>query len=210
MSVEKWQKIARFDMNEKQYWPKILAVALDIDEIQLRDAPEETLELGVSFIRYALEYGEHEKAQVKPLDDMTFGDFIDLDIFMYDGAVKSLHQIIEKFTDKDRTLEMPAALKALQQISNWRKQVYRNFEGLLSDGEVYDNEIEEEQEESQAPDPRRIWYSVLVNLAQEDILKMETITQQPFRNALNFMSWRKEDNQRRQRELDKIKQNTRR
>ena len=209
MTVGQWQKIARFDMTEKLYWPKIIATALNISETELVGAPEETLELGVSFIRYALEYGEHEPLKVINLDEMTFGDWIDLDIWMHDGAIKSLHLILEKFAGGGLQTPMPSALKALGQISNWRKQVYRVYSGLLSDGEP-DVEVEEaDEDEDFAPDPRRIWYQVLIHLSGEDMLKLDKIAEQPFRNALNFMSWRKEDNQRKQREYDKLKQKTR-
>lgn len=210
MSVAQWQKIAKFDMSEKVYWPKILATALQIDERELVGAPEETLELGISFIRYALEYGDHDELKIVNLDAMTFGDWIDLDIWMYDGATKSLHLILEKFANGGANTPMPSALKALGQISNWRKQVYRVYAGLLSDGEPdIEDEDYEEDEEQQTTDPRRVWYQVLIHLAQEDMLKLEQIAEQPFRNALNFMSWRKEDNQRKQREYDKLKQKTR-
>lgn len=211
MTVGQWQKIAKFDMNDRMYWPKILAVALQIEERELVDAPEEALELGVSFIRYALEYEDHEELKVINLDAMSFGDWIDLDIWMYDGANKSLHLILEKFANGGLTTPMPAALKALGQISNWRKQIYRVYSGLLSDGEPDYDDIEEDDndEVQQTADPRRVWYQVLIHLAQEDMLKLDQIAEQPFRNALNFMSWRKEDNQRKQREYDKLKQKTR-
>jgi hypothetical protein len=203
MTVGQWQKISRFDMSQPEFWPKIVSTALNMSESELTGAPTEALELAVTLIKHNLEWGEAESLTVVPLDELTFGDWIDLDIYFMDGVAKTLHLILKKFANGGVDTAMPAALEAIKLISSWRKSQFRAYTGLF--GEQDFEEGEEPEEASEVVNIRRVWYEVLVGLSGQDPLKIDTVTQLPFRAALNFMAWRKDDNAKQRAEMQKLK-----
>jgi len=205
LTVGQWQKISRFDPKQEEFWPKIISVALGISEWELKGASRDALELAIILISHNMEWGEAESLQVKRLDDMSFGDWIDLDIWYQDGVQKTIHKILERFADGGLQTPMPAALEALKTISSWRRNQFRAYSGLFGDFDDEDREAIEEQEEERPNDSRRIWYDVLVGLSGQDPLKIDQISDMPFRAALNFMAWRKDDNMKQKAEMQKLK-----
>lgn len=209
LTVQQWQKIQSFNMKVEAFWPRIIGVALGIPEHRLREAPKEALELAVILIAHNMEWGEAEPLKIQRLDDMTFGDWIDLDIWYGDGIHKTIDKVISRFADGGLQTPMPAALEAIKQISSWRRNQFRAYSGLFGEFDDEDRDTIEEQEEEAPHDSRRVWYDVLVRLSGEDPLKIDQISNMPFRAALNFMAWRKDDNMKQRAEMQKLKNKTR-
>jgi hypothetical protein len=76
----------------------------------------------------------------------------------------------------------------------WRTTIFRQYKTLFGlndkDFEVYADDQEDEDF-----DPMSIprgWYKVIVDLAQENILNIDAVTDQPLKKALNFMALQKE------------------
>jgi hypothetical protein len=62
--------------------------------------------------------------------------------------------------------------------------------GINSNGEQ-----EVDEDDLDAFDPKKIakgWYKVLIDLADNDIQKIDYVTEQPLKKVLNFMAHRKE------------------
>ena len=54
-------------------------------------------------------------------------------------------------------------------------------------------------------DIARSWYDVILMMADEDVLKMDAVTDLPLKQALNFMAWKKEKTLKEQQEILKQK-----
>ena len=83
--------------------------------------------------------------------------------------------------------------------------------GINSNGE---QDIDEDDLESH--DPKKIakgWYAVLIDLSDNDIQKIDYVTDQPLKKVLNFMAYRKEqqlkENQRLMQQKRQLEANRR-
>lgn len=187
LSIEDWQKIARLDIQDHTLWPKIVATAYNAPIHKLIDAPRETLELGLRFILELLQ--RQTECKKKDLNQMTFGEFIDLDIWLVDGHDKWLHKISNLAGD---TKWADEALWLCHEAASWRVWIYKQYKELFGLDEA--NEFSEmfEQEVPSSVEQARSWMQVLYALSNDNVLNINPITELPLRQALNFMAMRKQ------------------
>ena len=97
------------------------------------------------------------------------------------------------------------ALAVIEQFIKWRNTIYKQYKSLfgLEDKDFMDHEPSDE-----AYDPREVsrgWYQVIVDLAGEDVLKMDRITEEPLQKILTFLQIKKERAQATANEARKIR-----
>ena len=90
---------------------------------------------------------------------------------------------------------------ALDRYAGYRTHTYRQYSRLFGLDELADpDEVLQKDRLATA----RSWYKIIVNLAQNDVLKMDAITKEPLKKILNFMALQKEhqleENQRKLQE----------
>ena len=97
------------------------------------------------------------------------------------------------------------ALACIEQFIKWRNTIYKQYKSLfgLEDKDFMDHEPSDE-----AYDPREVsrgWYQVIVDLAGEDVLKMDRIAEEPLQKILTFLQIKKERAQATANEARKIR-----
>lgn len=196
-TIQQWKDIMKLDFEDFKSWPKIMGIALNKPYSQFMMVEDDSLILGVSLILNEL--GKRRATNLKDFNQLRLGEFIDLDIWVTMGAEKTLDEILSVAHDTELKY-IDEALYVVDQFMNWRISTYRSYSalfGLNHKGEQVD--VDEEDW-----DPQKIakgWYKVLVDLADNDILKLDPITEQPLKKAFNFMALRKE-----QMEEEQLKQ----
>jgi hypothetical protein len=82
------------------------------------------------------------------------------------------------------------ALASLDQYIKWRGTIYKQYAQLFdlngTDSELID------VTDFDPKDVSRGWYKVIVELAGDDILKMDQITEEPLHKVLTFLQIKKE------------------
>lgn len=63
--------------------------------------------------------------------------------------------------------------------------------------------VEDETQVEQTNEEKWGWYHALIYLSGEDILKIDEVTQQPFKKVFNFLTYTKWLNKKREQELQK-------
>lgn len=150
--------------------------------------------------------------------DLTLGEFIDLEHYFADDYVSNLpliasilyrryrvnewnDRVLEPYTynPKDREaefLELPITdiYGLIPEYLKFRDNVMKSYENLFSpelpeDGEMDEEDIQEEKKES-----KWSWELLLFSLANEDITKVDRITDLPLIFVFNFLSMRQETN----------------
>lgn len=150
--------------------------------------------------------------------DLTLGEFIDLEHYFADDYVNNLpviasilyrrHKVNEwgdrvlepyKYNPKDREsefLELPITdiYGLIPEYLKFRENVMKAYENLFSpdlpdDGEMDEEDLNEEKKES-----KWSWELLLFSLANEDITKVDHITDLPLIFVFNFLSMRQETN----------------
>lgn len=187
-TIEQWKEIINLDFEDFKNWPKILSIALDKPLALFINVEEDSLILGVS-----LALNELGKRRVIPLKDFNqfkLGEFIDLDIWVTMGADKHIDEIL-KLAHDEELVYIDEALYVIDQFMNWRISTYRSYSALFG----LNSKGEQDGVDPEDWDPNKIargWYKVIVDLADNDLLKLDPVTEQPLKKALNFMALRKE------------------
>lgn len=79
---------------------------------------------------------------------------------------------------------------AIEQYNNYRTHIYRSYKKLFEiEDHQFDGEIDTNFDPLQVA---RNWYKIIVSLAKDDLLKIDEVTNQPLKKALNFMAYQKE------------------
>lgn len=187
-TIDQWKKVVRLDMEDPKSWPQILAIALDQRVAKFMRVDEDSLILGASLI-----INEMSKRKVGKHIDFTqisLGKFVDLDIWLVSGAEKHIDEILDTLCEEPIKY-IDEALWMIDQYSNFRISTYRSYAGLFG----LNDRGEQEDIDPEEWEPQKIakgWYKVLVDLADNKILDLDEITDQPLYKALTFMSLRKE------------------
>lgn len=186
-TIDQWKRIYATDPNDYRGWAKIMSIALNIPIEKVIKIDEESLRLGAGLILNEIDCMKEYK--VKDFTQFNFGQFIDLDVYMVNGIEKNLDVILEMLCEK-KPKWIDEAFWVIEQYKNFRISTYRSYQGLFGL-----NDINEDVEGDEIPDPNKVakgWYEIVVDLANDDPLKMNDVTDLPLKHALNFMSLRKE------------------
>lgn len=180
--VSQWKEMMKWDFEHKGHWPRIISVATGAPLAYLEKVVEESLELGIVFIASVI--NARKETKIKDFNEITFGEWIDLDIYLNWGADKHVEGILEILSPKTEMAD--EALWVIEKYSEWRMFIYNQYARLFGLNEVG------EASEGPQPDVAKSWYNVIITLANEDILNIDAVTDQPLKKALNFMAYKKE------------------
>lgn len=186
ITIAMWQEVMRYDFKNPNNWADIVHIATGAPKSQLLRAKEEALELGVAILVQLCNI--RTACKVKPANTLTFGEFIDLDVWLTMGIKEHLGDIAKQLVDSEWADE---ALFAVEQYTNYRTHIYRQYAELFG---LNDDEGDDELQPGKVDKllAARNWYKIIVDLANDDILKIDDVTDQPLIKVFNFMALRKE------------------
>ena len=190
LTIEQYQKAMAFDWEDPKYYPMIVSQLTGAPIKMLKAAGEEPLTLAIALIVHQM--NQRTKCKMKDLTEITFGEFIDLDVWISLGVDKHLQDMANILCEKTKWAD--EAMWAVDEFSKFRTFTFRQYQALFG---VRDKDFEEAKEklDQGVIDPMqtaRSWYKVIVSLAQEDLLKIDKVTEEPLKKALNFMALQKE------------------
>ena len=188
-TVSEWVELQQLGFDSSQQWPLILEKVTGVDALQFKEADEEAVELFMSFISVAM--NERKAVELPDFNGINFGQFVDLDCYISLGIEKHL-QIMLDVLEVD-TPWAPNALYIIESYIKWRTSIYRKYKDLfgLKDTDFQPG-AEGDAEDFNPMDVSRNWYTIIVELAGEDILKMDRVTEEPLEKVLTFLQIKKE------------------
>jgi hypothetical protein len=187
LSMEQWSYLVEnFDFTSESEHAKILSYLTGAPLEYLQEAESETLVLAIAFVVQML--NKRTPIGGKSFEDITFGEFIDLDIYLNMGVHRYWKEVLQILDVEDKGSEY--SLFAIEQYNQYRTHIYRSYKKLF---EIEDHQFDEEAEKSFDPQQvARNWYKIIVGLANDDLLRIDEVTDQPLKKALNFMAYQKE------------------
>ena len=187
LSMDQWCHIIdNFDLDDSAQHPHVIhyLTGAPVDMLELADV--ETLALAMAFVVQMLNL--RVPTNLKNFEDLTFGEFIDLDIYLNTGITKHYKEILDILEMKKEGSEF--GMYAIETYNKYRTYIYRQYKKLF---EIEDSEFDEPTESTVDPLAlARNWYHIIVSLANSDLLKIDEVTEQPLKKALNFMAYQKE------------------
>ena len=183
ITIKQWMSIMKWDITHSDNWHRIVSIILD-DEVYLTDEQQELLiSLIIAFIKVRRE------VPLKDFEMMTFGQFVDLEVYLAQGYQNTLDKIISILGVETNRID--EALFVFEKWARWRDFIFKQYRGLFSvdndEGEEVENKIIKREVQVM-----KSWYKIIVDLAGGDVLKIDMITDQPYRKMLNFMAHQKE------------------
>jgi hypothetical protein len=189
LSIEQYQTLLAFDWQDAKYYPMILASITGAPIDQLSKAPEDGLALGMSLIIQIM--NQRTECAMLDLSAITFGQFIDLDVWFSLGLDKHLKDIADLLAPAGYYAD--ELMWAIDKFAEFRVYTFRQYKVLfgITDKEL-DVAIEDGAEVVDKMNVARSWYRVIVALAGDNLLKIDSVTEEPLKKALNFMAYQKE------------------
>ena len=201
IDVQTFERAIVWDLEDLKNLKPFVATIVDCPLNILNRLDDEVLAFitGVCLQRIQVQESELEKNiagyELKDFESLTFGNFIDLDTFISQSAGENLSKIAALLYDTTEAItsrwDVRWCFGALRAISEWRMGVYTQYEEFFE----MDKSGNSEEAEGDANIPL-MWYNAIMALADEDFLKIHQVVERPYREALNYLTWRKAKAQR--------------
>lgn len=189
LTVEQYQTLLAFDWQDTKYYPMILASITGAPLDQLSRVSDDSLALGMSLIIQVM--NQRTEVPMMDLSAITFGQFIDLDVWFSLGLDKHLLDIRDSLAPAGYYAD--ELMWAVDKFAEFRVFTYRQYKVLfgITDKEL-EVAIEDGAEVVDKMHVARSWYRVIVTLAGDNLLEIDRVTEEPLKKALNFMAYQKE------------------
>ena len=190
LTVEQYHKLLQFDWEDSKYYPMIVSQLIGAPLVQLTGANEEAMTLAISFIVKSM--NDRKKCKTLDLESLTFGEFVDLDVYLALGLDKHFKDITALIAPNAKWAD--EAMWAIDKFVSFRIFTYRQYKVLfgITDKELDQAELEGNTEVKDKMNVARSWYKVIVSIAGDNILNIDEVTEQPLKKVLNFMALQKE------------------
>lgn len=190
LTIEEFMTVLSYDLNLKMNWPKLISLfySAPFDKVVLM--PQETQELGIMLI-FGLIEGMKKTIPKNfkiELNDLTLGDFVNIDIYLAEGLHKNLRNIIDILFDIDEDEKISDYWMGVQSYFLWRQNVFINYKNLFK----VEESDEDDTSDKTHTDVARSWYKSIAFIVDDDFLKMEEVYNRKVFEVLNFMAYKKQ------------------
>lgn len=197
LTLTQWKAV----MKSSASTDDVIKIVFGCSDEEVSMIPEQTKTVAVGFVSNMLfpvidptsiGYLNHK---VLDFDTITFGEFIDLEVYNSEGIEKNIIEMVQVLYKAANVDDWPisACWNGVHRFLTWRNMVYHNYKNLF------------ESTESDDDNPvslRHMWYDVAMIVAQNNILNLEPVLNRPLIECLNWLAWNK-DQQRKLQELTK-------
>lgn len=192
LTVRQWMDIASLNSNHEDYRQRVIQIVFGIPFDLIELVPDKTIDLVVAFVIAVMQQRPEYSLEWKMIDfdKLTFGQFIDLDVYLSGGLDKHLDSVCNLLYNlkdsKDKNFE--DVIGGVNNYINYRKHLYDSYKKLFNTEEI----SESEQDNRVSIPPAKSWFNVVVSLADNDLTKIDQILEKPVITVFNFMAYRKE------------------
>lgn len=188
----------------------MISVGMDMPIDEVDKLPESTKTMTLALLNAVLHptwIGLTRKidgGELISLDNITLGDFIDLEVYIEDYK-KQFPKIIGKLYGVDNPEEcfISQVQPAVEYYLKWRMLLYKQYSNLF--GMSYVNDEADEVPQHKRENPAHVWFDIVMVLADDKFLDMDAVLNKPLIQSLNWLAWNK-DKKKKEAELIK-KQN---
>lgn len=132
---------------------------------------------------------------------LTFGDFVDLDVLASEKPNEMIVEITSRLVGEDtREWKLSKSWPIFKDYMSWRSDVYKQYKNLFG---IADEDLDYAESETEI-DIVGVWYDAIMVLAGEDFTQMDYVTEKPYRQALNYLAWKKDKADKEQEQMKKI------
>lgn len=201
ISVKTFVNAVAWDITDIKHHKPFVASISTCSIAELNKLEEETfnLILGVCISRIDFtETGLQSKINDWSLvnfEDFTFGDFMDVDLLLVGGGIKqNAIELVSKIYQMPEEVAAGTDIKlvwhALLALTKWRQTVYTEYEEFFGLNELKED-VQEENLKLDYEALQFMWYETVIILAGDNFLNISKVVERPYKEALNFLNYKK-------------------
>lgn len=191
--IDTWVDLNRNQVNHYLWLNSVYGIPFD----EIKIIPENTRTMCLALISAMLSPDwkpmtkEIKGCKLMLFDDMTLGQFIDLEVYLddYYANYSSIVQILYGLEDT-LDVHIGEVHSAVKYFLTWRLMLYKQYKNLF-DINIENDDIVVEQQDKRVK-PAHIWYDVVMVLADNKFLNMDDVTSKPLIQSLNWLAWNKD------------------
>lgn len=184
---------------------KQLSISMKIPLTEAELVPAETRDLVLAIVNQLAhpkylalfkEIGDHKLLSV---NNLTLGQFIDMEVYLSDNPAKHLMDIVKLLyqTDDLKGFTFNNTWAAVEYYLKWRTTLFSQYKNLFNaDGDL---DEDDEVNASKSQNIAHIWYDIVMTLADNKFLNIDAVVERPVVECFNWLAWNK-DNKRREAE----------
>lgn len=188
-TIKKWLEVQQWTSDGD----KLISTAMGIPLPSVKLMPEKTKTLAVSLIIATLypSWNKQTKQGMINLNNITLGQFVDLEVFVSRNYRKTIKEIINVLynIEVNENDSFTTYWPGIEMYLKWRITLYHNYKNLFDIGP--DNEEVSEDLPYNKVDLAYNWYEHIMTLADEKFLNIEPVLNRPLIEALNYLAWYK-------------------
>lgn len=210
ITTEMFSAASVWDITEVKNLKPFVSVLTGCPIHQLNLLDKEVFEILLAGCAMKLDLTNEEVTKIimakhlKDFDTFTFGEFMDIDVFTSDGPAKHVVSIVSKLYDipeeRAAKLDINKVWPAVMALLKWKKLVYAEHSEFFEQDGPKEEDIEVE---FTINDLQLMWYNATLVLAQHEFLNINKVVERPYKEALNFLTWKK--NEIAQQQLQQLK-----
>jgi len=187
ITINEWLTLQKWDFANEAHWPWIINSISSIKVSEFDGAQEDSMQLFMGFVISAV---NKRTLKYQPdFNELNFGQFVDLDCYISLGVEKHILDILNVLSVD--TPWADEALATIEQYIKWRNTIYKQYKTLFG-LEDSDFDAKPSDEPFNPKEVSRGWYNVIVDLANDNLLDIDKVTEEPLQKVLTFLQIKKE------------------
>jgi len=215
ITLELFERAIVWDIEELKNLKPFMATILNCPIYKLNMMDEEVFYFISGILIHRIDVSDVEvvdqieEFKLRKFEDFTFGEWVDLDTFISKSATQNVTKIASILYGADEEIckdwDIKEVWGAIVEANKWRETVYKEYDEFFELGES-----EESDEDASDANIQLMWYQSIIVLADDDFLKIHQVVERPYREALNYLTWKKSQVQKQKLEILKRKNDVQR
>jgi hypothetical protein len=201
--ISHWKLVQKWSQDIDK-WGFLIAL---ITECPLEVANGLSFEVQGLLLSKFIEQFEDRQPSTKDFTKSTFGEFIDLDLWLSLGLEDNMSQICETiFNDPDPLFN--ESFNTILAAAEWRMQVYRDYDeffGLSEYEKAIERGVEIEETQPTQQSLQLAWYETIQLVTDGNLQMSDWVVDQPYKKVLNWLTWKKNKIEQQMLDLNKRK-----
>ena len=199
ITTELFQSAMAWNIEDSKNLKPFVSVMSDCPLHQINLLDDATFEVILAICVTRIDFSDTELRrnigayQLLDFNSMNFGQFVDIDMLISDGMAKHVIELTQKLYGMPESVAANVPIKnvwkALVAATEWRQDTYRDYDEFF---ELSDNRGDEDVVVS-LEGIQLMWYNAVLVLAEKQFLNIQHVVERPYKEALNFLTWKKNE-----------------
>jgi len=198
ISLELFERATIWDLKDEKNVKPFVATIFNCPLADVNLLEEEVFGFiaGISIEKMTLEgkavqeeIGGHK---IVNFQNLTFGQWVDIDTLMATGIAQNVVQLASIVYNVEpeecASWDVKLAGPAIVELSRWRALVYKDHDEFF---ELEGRKVENSEVDNNQTNIAYMWYEAIMVLADNDFLKIHQVVERPYKEALNYLTWKK-------------------